>query len=61
MASGILSGSPGPLAGGPTSDMSGMLEVGGNYYQDFKKEKCSTYRPTYTLGSLDKSIKRVNR
>ena len=26
MASGILSGSPGPLAGGPTSDMSGMLD-----------------------------------
>ena len=25
MASGILSGSPGPLAGGPTSEMSGML------------------------------------
>ena len=26
MASGILSGSPGPLAGGPTSEMSGMLK-----------------------------------
>ena len=25
-ASGIRSGSPGPLAGGPTSEMSGMLE-----------------------------------
>ena len=35
VASGILSGSPGPLAGGPTSDMSGMLDEKKNNQQEF--------------------------
>ena len=46
VASGILSGSPGPLAGGPTSEMSGMLgdkKIINKIFMRFLFPNCSTH------------------